>query len=697
MYKPFTLPESSIAQYRSRPSPLTAQGQIVYLRTYCRTMADGRDETWADTVRRVVEGCFQLQQHHCDQTRTEWKPQKALATASFMYDAVYHGRFLPPGRGLWMMGTPYILERGTTAPLNNCGFKSTAIAHIRDYSGCFAWLMDMSMLGVGVGIDTEAARSRVEVRPMLLPKQSQLDNDIDPWTVPDTREGWVELVSDILDCCVGMSAMPTSIDFNEIREAGVPLKGFGGVSSGYMPLAELVQQLVLLYSGGRITGTVGRDRIMRFSYTYRGETAPAVITSALITDTANLIGKCVVSGNIRRSAEIVFAPTSDTSFMHLKDDKFALEHHRWVSNNTYTVTDHQEQDYTEIADMIANGGHGDPGLYWINTARSYGRLADPATAASDRDRPDHQGRYGVQGANPCMEQQLHDGELCNLVETFPARCSDAAEFHRTLKLAYLYAKSVTLLPTHNAQTNNIIAMNRRIGCSMSGIQQAVAKFGRRGFLRDFCDTGYRAVQHYDQVYSRWLGVPTSVRTTSIKPSGSISKLFDATAGIHHPPSRFYEQRIRFSEASPMVPQLEAAGYPVEPCIGQPGTVVVTLPMDSGCTRSEGDVPLWEQVDFAAQVQALWADNMVSITAKFHPHEKNDILPILETYGGARLKGISFLPQSLAHTNYVQAPWTPVTEEAYRALKSRINPDAPLSASVDTKIQGCDGDRCERPV
>jgi intein/homing endonuclease len=108
---------------------------------------------------------------------------------------------------------------------------------------------------------------------------------------------------------------------------------------------------------------------------------------------------------------------------------------------------------------------------------------------------------------------------CNLVETFPSNHDDANDYMRTLKFAYLYAKTVTLLPTHNRRTNQVTLRNRRIGLSQSGIVEAFAKFGRRTVLKDFCDAGYNEIRRWDQIYSEWMCVPKSIKVTSVKPSG----------------------------------------------------------------------------------------------------------------------------------------------------------------------------------
>ena len=150
------------------------------------------------------------------------------------------------------------------------------------------------------------------------------------------------------------------------------------------------------------------------------------------------------------------------------------------------------------------------------------------------------------GFNPCSEQQLHDGECCCLVETFPAKHDSYEDYVKTLKCAYLYGKTVTLVNTHWPETNAMMLKNRRIGLSQSGIVQAFNKHGRRQML-DWCDNAYTHIQELDKEYSDWLCVPKSVRTTSIKPSGTVSLLNGSTPGIHFPENEYYIRRIRFSK------------------------------------------------------------------------------------------------------------------------------------------------------
>ena len=97
-------------------------------------------------------------------------------------------------------------------------------------------------------------------------------------------------------------------------------------------------------------------------------------------------------------------------------------------------------------------------------------------------------------------------ELCCLVETFPNNHETFEDYARTLKYAYLYAKTVTLGRTHWPDTNRVILRNRRIGCSVSGVAQFITKNGMEE-LRNWLESGYDTIQEWDKVYSDWFAVP----------------------------------------------------------------------------------------------------------------------------------------------------------------------------------------------
>jgi adenosylcobalamin-dependent ribonucleoside-triphosphate reductase len=651
----FQLSKTFLSEFVRKEPDWGPVGYVTYKRTYARPR-DGHSEEWWETCARVVEGVFTIQRWHSRRYHLPWSEAKARRSANEMYRLMFDMKFLPPGRGLWMMGTEYV-ERNGGAALNNCAFVSTENIQA-DFAEPFLFLMDMSMLGVGVGGDTRGAGTVKIVNP-------QFPTEATPfrpaWThvVADTRQGWLELLRIVLDAYTDPNAfLPNRVDYSQVRPAGQPIRGFGGISAGPEPLRLMVDRIEEVLSH-RIGST---------------------ITSSDIVDLFNIIGACVVSGNVRRSAEIMLGDPADAVFAHLKDDP--AHPWRWASNNS--ILAEVGQSYDDAA--LRTGLNGEPGYFWLDNARSFGRMKDPAYAADWR----------AVGTNPCSEQTLESYELCCLVETFPSRHEDALDYQNTLKYAYLYAKTVTLIPTHNQKTNAVMLRNRRIGASMSGIVEAVNKFGTRTFLHEFADEGYQTIRNLDDQYSDWLAVPRSIKVTSVKPSGTVSLLPGVTPGIHFPHSEYYYRTIRVAKNNPLLNQLHAAGYRIEDdvvdALGK--TAVVYFPVhEKNFARSKDDVTMWEQLELVAQMQYHWADNQVSATVTFTKEESGDIAHALELYE-SRLKSISFLP--LEDHGYAQAPYITISKEEYEDAASKIVKLSITSDRHDTVDAYCDGDRCELP-
>ena len=623
----FRLSDSFVEPYINAEVPWGPLGYVTFKRTYARRLnefdpnASGSEEWW-QTCRRVVESMFNMQKQHVFQLGLEWNDGKAQKTAKDAYDRLFNLKWTPPGRGLWMMGTKFIEER-TAAGLFNCAFRSTK--DISTKGGyLFAWMMDALMVGIGVGFDTEGAGTITIAEP-------EYTNDT--LVIDDSREGWVNSVHTLLDGFFFGGKVP-KFDYSAIRPYGAEIKGFGGTSSGADPLIELHKNLTELY-----TARIGDQ-----------------ITSVDIVDTENLIGRCVVSGNVRRSAALAMGTHDDIQYLEMKNDQEKLYHHRWGSNNSFNAI--VGMDYTWHANQSQKNG--EPGYIWLDNARTRGRF-------KDGERFDD---VNVAGFNPCVEQQLEDAELCCLVETFPAKHEDLEDYLKTLKIAYLYGKTITLSNTHWPETNAKMLKNRRIGLSQSGVVQAFNKHGRREMYK-WCDNAYEYVTQLDKEYSNWLCIPKSIRMTSIKPSGTVSLLNGSTPGIHFPENEYYIRRIRFGSDSVLLEPLKEAGYKIEKDAYTPNTMVVEFPVkEPYFTKGKESVSMWEQLEIAAQYQHYWADNSVSITVTFKEHEAEQIKDALEMYE-SRLKAVSFL--KLSETGYTQAPYEAITKEQYQEMSAGIKP------------------------
>lgn len=327
----------------------------------------------------------------------------------------------------------------------------------------------------------------------------------------------------------------------------------------------------------------------------------------------------------------------------------------------------------------------------MDVTRQYGRLIDPPTNADWR----------AAGYNPCAEQSLESGECCTLVETYLNRHESLEDFKKTLKVAYLYGKSVTLLPTHWADTNAIMQRNRRIGTSVSGIANFADNLGMTE-LRNWLNDGYGVVRHYDKVYSEWLGIRESIKVTTVKPSGTVSILAGESPGVHWSPGGEYFLRgIVFQKDDPMVLQFKAAGYKVEKSVYTPETsVYVQFPVHATAKRSEKDVTIFEKANLAVLAQRYWSDNSVSVTLSFDgATEKDHVGTVLHMHDG-QLKTVSFLP--MGNHTYEQMPYTQISKADYEKYLSKLKEIdlAPvyLGNAVDAAGEAyCTTDACEIPV
>jgi adenosylcobalamin-dependent ribonucleoside-triphosphate reductase len=630
--------------FASGPNSL---GEITYRRTYSR-----EGEAWWQTVRRVVEGTYEILYSHCKYYNLPFDIITARRDAEAMFDLIFNFKFLPPGRGLWVMGTDHVRKVGGMA-LNNCAFVSTKDIDI-EFDEPFRFLMDVSMLGVGCGFDTRGANKIVW--------DPSRQNTV-PFQIADSREGWVDSVGAVIKWGFGIGPKP-DFDYSLIRPKGSVIKGFGGVSEGPEPLKllhETLEKIIIDRSGEYVNS---RD----------------------ITDIMNLIGRCVVAGNVRRSAEIAIGEPDDQAFINLKNYEMNPDRaeYGWLSNNSLYA--YVGMDYSAIADRIADNG--EPGLVWLDNMRAYSRMSDKP------DNKDHR----VVGTNPCAEQSLETYEVCNLVETFPFHHKNIEEYRTTLKHAFIYAKAVSLIPTHWAKTNAVMLRNRRIGTSMSGVAQFVAHRNEKNLIR-WSKIGYNTIEHYDRVYSEWLCVRESIKKTSVKPSGTVSLLAGATPGVHYPTQRYYIRRIRFAAQHPDVTAFVNAGYKVEPDVNDPqGTVVVEFPVaGDDKVPTEVEVSLEDKVDLAILMQEYWADNQVSCTATFNPAtEKDKIYQVLKN-NEKSLKSISFLP-ILEMGAYAQMPYEAITKDQYTEMIRDLKKITwGTDSTHDQQDTFCDSQACEIPA
>lgn len=750
--------QNEINKYKYLLSNKPIISDFTLLRTYSRIYFDENAneneirETKFDIYHRVTIGVFSILKDKLI-SLNKWKENKNYfqKLALRFFEGMYKDRFTAPGRGLWVMGTKLVNKEKIGMPLYNCTFISSENINIVKQE-FFAYIMDTLMLGIGVGFDDlgagklfcyvpkfapyEYIETRIHIIDQLKKaiKESANSNFIAPdgklyvkheleynqgiisiihnnsvkiFTIEDSRKGWVDGLRELLKSYFYPNGYITLFDYSKIRPKGQLLKTFSGRSSGSLCLIELYSAI--------------RYLIINKYYNKK-------IDSLFIVDVCNLIARTVVAGNVRRSSQIFISNNLEV----LKYKRYDLEEFKyrqlwgWSSNNSYKndkvekLEIHNKNDLgyktLEMSQELINElfenikYNGEPGIFNLNIARSYGRIID-GLDYSDKD---------ANGTNPCGEITLEGhssnssdnaydagGETCNLFETFPCNYGDfnqtnwkefMQDYYLDLEMAVLYTKIVTELPCHWTGTHEIQQRNRRIGISQSGIAVFLAKVNYDlNIFAEFCNEAYNFVKNFEKQISELLDQPRSIRITTVKPSGTVSLIANVPSGMHFPIANYYIRRVRFTDSEQILyDNLIKSGIHIEKDKYSANTLVASFPVkQSFNTLTRQEISIKFQFEILRILQTYWADNQVSCTITYKKDEFEELKKLTYEYQNY-FKGISFL--ELDTNIYEQAPYESISEELYNEMIENVKPldnDFINSKPEDNETDiYCDGDKCQ---
>jgi ribonucleoside-triphosphate reductase (thioredoxin) len=390
------LSEEFLAQYRNKQPKwgFGGLGYIVYLRTYARKKPDGTLERWDETVQRITEGNFKIEAKRLEEIGklTEDRVKLLISEMERFYHLVFNLVMSPPGRGLWMSGTEYAERVGDAE--NNCWGVSMrpqpyGNSKIKPHDGdiekprvSFApvFTFDQAMKGGGVGVNVQ--RKYVNQIPQV---NNTLDLDFivdyyhgdfdeldelgvyryddfygNEWApvfkVPDSREGWAQALQRVIDAHYeGITELV--IDVSDIRPRGAEIKGFGGVASGPAPLVEMLTKV----------NEILNRRVNDY------------VTPTEWGDIIQLIGTCVVAGNVRRTALILIGDQNDKEFVESKNyslpQNVEASQWRWASNNSVDIGINTDREI--LRNLAVNIYYnGEPGYVNVELSRNFGRIID---------------------------------------------------------------------------------------------------------------------------------------------------------------------------------------------------------------------------------------------------------------------------------------------------------------------------------
>lgn len=644
-------------------------GYLTYKRTYARRLRpddpNSPTEEWDDTVERVLGAADE--QLHCGFTDDE---RRRLGLYLKGLKGSVAGRFL------WQLGTSTVGRLGL-ASLQNCAFTTV------DNPAAFTWAFDLLMLGSGVGYNIQ--KEYVNELPVVkgsFKSPVRIDEAGSDFIVPDSREGWVALLGRVLDSAFyhgRKSGFSYSCEL--VRGKGAPIKGFGGLASGPEDLVWGIGEISKVIENAR-----GRK-----------------LKPIECLDIMNIIGAVVVSGNVRRSAQLAIGDVDDIEYLNAK--RWDLGNKRsnrikrkiakwfgikrwksaglipsWRSNSNNSVvwdgTSKLPSDFWE-----GYRGNGEPyGLINLKLSRAVGRTGE--FKYSDPR---------VRGYNPCAEQSLEDDETCCLAEVFLPNITSREELFDITQLLYRVCKHSLALPCHLPSTEEVVHRNMRMGIGITGYLQATEE--QRGWLSD----AYVNLRKFDKEYSESRGFPVSIKLTTVKPSGTLSLLPGVTPGAHPAFARHLIRRIRIASNSPLVQTVKDAGYKVEFARNFDGTdkhdtVVAEFPFSyPENTTLAADMSAIDQLEVVRRLQAEWSDNAVSCTIYYRPEE----LPAIEEYLNKNFtdnfKTLSFLLHS-GH-GFDQAPLEEISEELYNQLVSNTRVITSVSEATFESDDECASGIC----
>ncbi len=543
--------------------------------------------------------------------------------------------------------------------------------------------------------------------------------------VPDSREGWAQAV-EMLEVMAYEKKYKDDIlilDFSKVRAKGQPIKGMQDrPSSGPKPLMNAIQK----------------------ASTLKGSCL-SPWKQAIFVD--HYLAECVLVGGARRSARIATKVWTDPEvldFIQIKRGGFL-----WSANNSVAVDDkfwkqrnnHAKKVLEAIMKASYEDGTGEPGFVnqhrLVQNDEGYEGYQDGKYAESAKYHPlkrtekmlAHVARNAgakiySQIPNPCGEISLNMlGGYCVIADVVPyyaPTIDDAEEGFRAATRALMRVNTMDCLYSREVKRTN------RIGVGMTGIHEfAWNQFGYdfhdlidESKSQDFWDTigrFKRAVVEEATSYAKKMNVNVPHTNTTIKPSGTISKLFALTEGAHLPSMREYIRWVQYRSDDPMVKKYQKKGYPVKELKSYTGSSAVGFPTQPLiCRLGMGDRLVTaaeatpeQQYKWLMLLEKYWivgvdektgaaledTGNQVSYTLKYDPQRVTykEYAEMVQKYQSL-IKCCSVMPQQDS-TAYEYQPEQPVTISEFMKALNEIEKDETLLEDIDYEHLKCDNGAC----
>lgn len=654
------------------------RAEVVTRRTYSRPKEDGTYETWEETVDRVIGHQRWLWMRALGDRYWDKSEEELEEFRQLMLDK----KVTTSGRTLWLGGTSIAKTRESSQ--FNCSF--TKVETVYDAVDVL-WLL---LQGCGVGFSPVVGTLNGFFKPIrdieVIRSEKVLGEDNESfekgeernkesfedgtWTirVGDSAEAWAKSIGKLL--AGKYNADKLVLDFSEIRPAGVRLKGYGWISSGDEAIAKAY---------------VAIAEIMN-------KRAGQLLTRMDILDIVNWLGTILSS---RRSAQIALFDYGEPEWK-----EFALAKKEWwLTGNSQRVQSnnsllfHQKPTHSElegIFTLMEEAGGSEPGFVNAQTALKRAPWFN--------------------GSNPCCEILLGNKNFCNLMEVDIAKFrGDSAGLLRAIELAARANYRQTCVNLKDGILQEAWHLNnqflRLCGVGITGI-------ARRDDLTHYDYEQMKRVATSSAIgMADELGMERPKNVTTVKPSGTLSKIMETTEGVHKPLGKYIFNNINFGKHDPLLPKLRDAGYNIFDNPADPEGVLVTFPIAwediefDKVTKEDGTVvevnleSAVSQLERYKKIQTAYCQQNVSNTISYSPEEVPEIIEWLRDNWEIYV-GVSFLyrtdPSKTAEDlGYLYLPQEVVTKEKYEEYVSRLGEvdfDGTLG-EFEMESQECAGGSC----
>lgn len=627
------------------------RASVVTRRTYNRPLNDEGTvfETWEATVDRVIGH----QQWLWERAKADKLNQGELGELNEFRELMLARKALTSGRTLWLGGTD--VAKKHEASQFNCSFGKIETVH--DVVDAF-WLL---LQGCGVGFEPVvgtlngfAKETEIETFRSSRTTKGREGNEAETRTIGDKRiyklsigdsaKAWAKALGKLMALKEPVDKI--ILDYTEIRPAGTRLKGYGWISSGDDTLHIAL---------GRICDIMNKR-------------AGQLLTRMDILDVLNHMGTTLSS---RRSAEIAVMPVTDTEvdeFISAKKDFWLHDNaHRQQSNNSLMFWNKPTKwELSYIFDRMVEAGGSEPGF--IN-------------AEAAKKRAPH-----FKGVNPCAEILLGNKSFCNLVEIDWGKYLN--DFQGLNKAVYLAARANYRQTCVNLDDgilqrswHELNEFLRLCGVGATGIVKFLDHNKHKNIPSMLQQLRASARNGANDIADE-LGLPRPKLVSTIKPSGTLSKIMSTTEGVHKPLGKYLFNNVTFSKHDPIVPIMTAAGYTVIEKPFEPDSVLVTFPVayddvefeevDGKFVNLETAV---EQLDRYKLMMDNYVDHNCSVTISYDPTEIPSIIEWILTNWDSYV-GVSFIyrndpTKTAADLGYAYLPQEVVTKETYDEYVSKL--------------------------